>query len=249
MMKPKNLFMAVCVLCALCVAGCKGYEERMEQVFWQNNTSHNLFVKIYTNNGEWKFDLMKGNEKMIYDNKYKSLVSSIETFNPSHYPPFEGNWKCDVGTIDSVVFENKDTGERLKTCSCFLDSVYNSYKPLSQVNCYEIICSETKTIYTFDITDKRYQLLSDECPCSAEDVVISVDSLEGIIHFYDFYAIWYLKTKSYPQKIYMLEHLPSEYCQENLQVILSGTGHAVQLIEPYHNFFTGGCLLNYIIEK
>ncbi|MDD7528804.1 MAG: hypothetical protein PUK04_05005, partial [Bacteroidales bacterium] len=185
-------------------------------------------------------------EKMIYNQKYKSLDPDIDTFNPSHYPPFEGNWKCDFGMIDSVVFENKDTGERLKTCSNFLDSAYHSYKPLSQCNCYEIVSSGATTTCTFDITDKRYQLLSDECPCSAEDISISVDSLEGTIHFY---AVWYFKTTNRPQKFYMLEHLPSAYCQENLQVILSGTGHAVQLIEPYRNFFTGGCLSNYIIEK
>lgn len=240
---------AVCIVCAVCVVGCERYEERVEQVVWQNNTSHNLSVKVYTTNGEWNFDLMQGSEKMICNQKYKSLDPDIDTFNPSHYPPFDAHWACDFGMIDSVVFENKDTGERLKTCSDFLDSASYSYKPLSQMNCYQIVCSDVKTIYTFDITNKRYQLLSDECPCSAEDISISVDSLEGTIHFYDFYAVWYFKTTNRPQKFYMLEHLPSAYCQENLQVILSGTGHAVQLIEPYRNFFTGGCLSNYIIEK
>lgn len=241
----KILFLALSVVLCVSLLGCKKGTTLVDTIVWQNDTSHDLAVTIYTINGEWKFGLNSGESVVVCRYSYRTS-GEIDYFQPIYKPPFCENWKCDKGTIDSVVFVNVATNEKLTTCS---NAGNASYKPLAYDNCYESIAVADGERYTFHITPKRYAVMSKRCPCESTDVAIAVENLSGTIHFYNFYAVWYFKSDTQPSKLYMLENLSEQYRCEGLQASVTGIGKTVDLSEPWSNFFSGGCLSDYSIVE
>lgn len=246
-MKPFAVFLPI-LLCAG-LLGCEKYEERVEQVVWRNDTSYDLNIAVYIHDGDvWPITIERGTGFMAYDQTYKSysLSEREKLCAPAHYLPFQRpNWLCGRGQIDSLVISDAATGLERMRCN----KRHPSYNPFLDSNCYLWKSIANGTVFTLSITDKMCALARGECPCDANDTVVTIENERGAIRFQEYYAVWYFAASKFPQKLYMLENLPEQYRQEGLQVSVTGMGKSVYFPESWGNCFTGGCLSDYTIEE
>ena len=70
-MKLKNLFMTICLVCAVCVVGCERYETHLESVIWENDSSYDLDITIFLQDSDmWNFALPRTTRQTIYEGTY-----------------------------------------------------------------------------------------------------------------------------------------------------------------------------------
>ncbi len=245
----KSFIVLLILLPCVCLLGCKKYEERIEQVVWENRTSYVLNIAVYIHDGDiWTIPIEKGAEVMVHNQTYRlcQIPKNIKSNEPAHYLPFEGpNWLCERGQIDSLVISDAATDLELMRCK----KQYPSYRPFLDRGSYSQEYIDKGTVFTIGITDKMCALSRKECPCFENDTTISIENESGTIRFENYYAVWYFVTNNFPQKSYMFEKLPNQYRQENLQVSVTGMGKAVTLPKSWFNPFADGCLSDYSIEK
>lgn len=152
-MKPKNLFMTICIVCAVCVAGCERYERHMECVIWENDSSYDLDITIFLQDSDmWNFALPRTTRQTIYEGRtyYTSsrsngngdFLPSAASWTPvDHY-----NWRCRSGYIDSVHIKDAKLDTMLLTATRIPPVLCNP-------DIYEKRYQSDKRIFLLSITD------------------------------------------------------------------------------------------------
>ena len=126
-MKPKTLCMTLCIVCAVCVAGCEKYEEHMECVIWENASSYDLDITVFVHNSDnsdmWNFALPQTARQTIYEGRtyYTSSRPNVNGDLPTGegWTPIENyNWRCNSGYIDSVQIKDAGVDTMLLPAAC-----------------------------------------------------------------------------------------------------------------------------------
>ena len=150
-MKPKNLFMTICLVCAVCVAGCERYETHLESVIWENDSSYDLDITIFLQDSDmWNFALPRTTRQTIYEGTYYiSLRPKVNRDLPTgeaRTPVDHYNWRCRSGYIDSVHIKDAK-----------LDTMLLTATRISPVLCnpdiYEQQYQSDRRIFLLSITD------------------------------------------------------------------------------------------------
>lgn len=150
-MKPKNLFMTICIVCAVCVAGCERYERHMECVIWENDSSYDLDITIFLQDSDmWNFALPQTTRQTIYEGTYYiSLRPKVNRDLPTgeaRTPVDHYNWRCRSGYIDSVHIKDAKLDTMLLTATRIPPVLCNP-------DIYEKRYQSDKRIFLLSITD------------------------------------------------------------------------------------------------
>ena len=150
-MKLKNLFMTICIVCAVCVSGCERYETHLESVIWENDSSYDLDITIFLQDSDmWNFALPRTTRQTIYEGTYYiSLRPKVNRDLPTgeaRTPVDHYNWRCRSGYIDSVHIKDAK-----------LDTMLLTATRISPVLCnpdiYEQQYQSDRRIFLLSITD------------------------------------------------------------------------------------------------
>ena len=150
-MKLKNLFMTICLVCAVCVVGCERYETHLESVIWENDSSYDLDITIFLQDSDmWNFALPRTTRQTIYEGTYYiSLRPKVNRDLPTgeaRTPVDHYNWRCRSGYIDSVHIKDAK-----------LDTMLLTATRISPVLCnpdiYEQQYQSDRRIFLLSITD------------------------------------------------------------------------------------------------
>ena len=150
-MKPKKLFMTICIVCAVCVSGCERYETHLESVIWENDSSYDLDITIFLQDSDmWNFALPRTTRQTIYEGTYYiSLRPKVNRDLPTgeaRTPVDHYNWRCRSGYIDSVHIKDAK-----------LDTMLLTATRISPVLCnpdiYEQQYQSDRRIFLLSITD------------------------------------------------------------------------------------------------
>ena len=86
-------------LVALLFMGCHDRKQNVE-VYWTNSLTDTIEATIYMPTATWSFTLESDESALICSMEY---ASSDDLEN--HGSPFAEYWACDLGKVDSVIFE------------------------------------------------------------------------------------------------------------------------------------------------
>ena len=151
-MKPKKLFMTICIVCAVCVVGCERYETHLESVIWENDSSYDLDITIFLQDSDmWNFALPRTTRQTIYEGRtyYTSSRSKVNRDLPlaEWWTPIDHyNWRCRSGYIDSVHIKDAKLDTMLLTAACVPPVLCNP-------DIYEKRYQSDKRIFLLSITD------------------------------------------------------------------------------------------------
>ena len=224
-----------CVALALSQTACVHSRDCVDRVYWVNRTSHDLRVTIFATESEWQFALSKGDSMLIWEEYYSVSVypkwREPQYDRPSHETPMRNI--CNRGRIDSLeIVDVHDNSQLLHYTS------NDYYHPLCDFRNYNITDDNG---YCFLITDALCAAMRGECPCGKRDESVELEPTAGKISRSPWYGLWYF---CHGAKFYLLSELAVEYQIEDLEILVSGSGHVVVL----PNSQVVECLDDYHIE-
>lgn len=159
-MKPKNLFMAVCVLCVFCVAGCKS-QKQLTITTWQNTTAECCGVVNPCDNLNW---LKEQNE--ISKSLFPLEIHDNMDFFIHHY--FDT-----ISQIDLIVYDDIGT-VTINDCEGTL---------LTQGPYYLIINRDSLS----NVHVKKAQPVSPPPPCEDCDSILARSKYVELLYYYSQY--------------------------------------------------------------